>query len=360
MLNVNYLDAGRIKVISGLYVFLLMFFSATVDGQSFTVTGTITDETGEFLAGASVLVKSTGYGTISDAEGKYSLNQVTNGSVLQFSFVGHSTREITVGDEHVINVVLNSGIYLDEVIITGLKDIHDKNVLDQQRQIVKSVSDDDEFFKQFSYQMIYLFSKFTYGYVYYKGLRKSAGKLNYNILLGEMQFEENEQLLAMDNLNDVLFVEINDRKFYHFQGDEFVEEIFSTGKYKLQLRYRGKLATYGKETGYGGISPGASVATASSINLRKFSNYEYGYPSAGNLTGIPEQKEDLIISIDYFYYLVSLNGRYNLIKNINTFKKHFPKYKTQIEFYMKEHRVRFNNREDLIQLLEYCDQLSTE
>jgi TonB-linked SusC/RagA family outer membrane protein len=88
--------------------------------QSFTVTGTVTDNNGNPLAGVSIQIKGTQQGTITDVNGKYSLSVPGTESVLIFSFVGFAAQEITVGSQKVIDVILaESAITLEEVVVVG-------------------------------------------------------------------------------------------------------------------------------------------------------------------------------------------------------------------------------------------------
>lgn len=84
------------------------------------VTGKVTDENGEPLPGATVIIKGTSNGTITDMDGNFSLNVPSEASVLVFSFVGFVTEEVTVGDQTVIDMVLISDITaLEEVVVIG-------------------------------------------------------------------------------------------------------------------------------------------------------------------------------------------------------------------------------------------------
>ena len=78
--------------------------------------GTVTDGIGEPLPGVSVVVKGTTNGTITDVNGKYSI-QATAKDILSFSYVGMSDQEIKVAGQTTINVVMKDDVAaLDEVI----------------------------------------------------------------------------------------------------------------------------------------------------------------------------------------------------------------------------------------------------
>ncbi|MEP3838366.1 MAG: TonB-dependent receptor [Algibacter sp.] len=96
-------------------IFLLfMGMSATLMGQE--VSGTVTDESGA-LPGVSVIIKGTTTGTTTDFDGNYSINANT-GDMLVFSYVGYDTQQVVVSG-NTLNVVLKSGVSLDEVVLIG-------------------------------------------------------------------------------------------------------------------------------------------------------------------------------------------------------------------------------------------------
>jgi TonB-linked SusC/RagA family outer membrane protein len=87
-----------------------------------TISGTITDEAGEPLIGASLLVKGTTSGTVTDIDGKFSLAVPANAEVLVVSYTGFATLEYTIGAEtNDITIVLSeSAAQLNEVVVTAL------------------------------------------------------------------------------------------------------------------------------------------------------------------------------------------------------------------------------------------------
>jgi len=209
----------------------------------------------------------------------------------------------------------------------------------QNRQIVEAASGDD-LSQKVSTQMQFLFPEFTNGDVFYKG-HKGSGMLNYNMLLGEMQFLENNQIKALANARDVVVMKIDNRRFYPFNDKEFTEELFSTGKYQLRVRRKGNVAQHSKKGAYGMDSSTSSITSYSSISS---DNRQYDLTVA----------EKVLITLNYFYYLVGPNGKYILIKNAKTFTKQFPQYRAQIDDFVKEHKIRFDNEEDLKTLLKFC------
>ena len=87
--------------------------------QSTTVTGKVTDEKGEGIPGASVTVKGTQQGTLTTAEGTYSLEAAGN-ATLVFSFVGYLKEEIVINSRSVVDVSLKTDTKaLEEVVVVG-------------------------------------------------------------------------------------------------------------------------------------------------------------------------------------------------------------------------------------------------
>lgn len=87
--------------------------------QGKTVSGVVSDASGT-LPGANVIVKGTNRGTQTDIDGKYTI-QVNAGETLVFSFVGMTDKEIAVGASNTVNVVLDTGVKLTEVVVEGYR-----------------------------------------------------------------------------------------------------------------------------------------------------------------------------------------------------------------------------------------------
>ncbi len=103
-----------------IFLFLLLF-PILLYSQNRMLTGKITDSSGEGLPGASVIVKGTTIGTVSDVNGEYRLS-VPQGeaTTLIFNFIGYVTQEIEIGSSNTINVTLvSANIGLEEVVAVG-------------------------------------------------------------------------------------------------------------------------------------------------------------------------------------------------------------------------------------------------
>lgn len=88
--------------------------------QSRTISGKVVDHAGNPVPGASVVIKGTSNGTITDAAGKYTLSNVPEGATLLFSFIGMKSQEIASGNKKAIDVILvEEATGIDEVVVVG-------------------------------------------------------------------------------------------------------------------------------------------------------------------------------------------------------------------------------------------------
>ncbi len=101
-----------------LLALMLMLFGATVVFGQQNISGKVTDKDGDPLIGASILVKGTTNGTVSDIDGKFKLSAPAD-ATLVLSYTGFSTLEVPVNNQTDINVTMQPGIDLTEVLVTG-------------------------------------------------------------------------------------------------------------------------------------------------------------------------------------------------------------------------------------------------
>jgi len=101
-----------------LILFLSGFLGASA--QSFSVSGTITDENKMPLLGVNVIVKNESRGTTTDFDGNYTVQDLASGDVLQFSYLGFQTQEVTINNQQRIDIVLlEDSEALNEVVVIG-------------------------------------------------------------------------------------------------------------------------------------------------------------------------------------------------------------------------------------------------
>jgi hypothetical protein len=84
------------------------------------VRGRVTGADGDALPGVNVIIKGTTVGTVSDAEGYYSLPLTSDAQTLVFSFIGYGTEEINIQNRDVVDLRLSQDVaHLQEVVVTG-------------------------------------------------------------------------------------------------------------------------------------------------------------------------------------------------------------------------------------------------
>ncbi len=107
-----------LKVKFGLLFFIACICLFPAWAQQLSVSGTVVDEKAEPVIGASILVKGTNRGMITDMNGKFQLSDVRSSDVLVVSFVGMQTQEVKAKER--LHIVLTStSEELDEVIVTA-------------------------------------------------------------------------------------------------------------------------------------------------------------------------------------------------------------------------------------------------
>lgn len=93
------------------------------------VRGTVVDQTGESVPGASIQIKGGTQGTITDLDGKFSLNAPNKKSILIVSFIGYVTQELPVETAKPMSIILKEDTKtLDEVVIVGYQEVKKKDL----------------------------------------------------------------------------------------------------------------------------------------------------------------------------------------------------------------------------------------
>ncbi len=110
------------RKITIMLAFLLFVGLSFASAQTKTISGTVTSaDNGSAIPGVTVLVKGTTNGTVTDVNGKYSLQVKNSATTLVFSFVGMKTQEIAINGRTTINVVMKaSSLSLSQVVVTAL------------------------------------------------------------------------------------------------------------------------------------------------------------------------------------------------------------------------------------------------
>lgn len=117
---------------------LLVLVSVGATLAQRTVVGTVTDENGEALIGASIIVKGGGGGGRTDVNGKFSVQVPAGSNVLVFSYTGYSTEEITLSTSNVVDLTMRPNATVQEVVVTALGIKRDRKALGYAATVVNS------------------------------------------------------------------------------------------------------------------------------------------------------------------------------------------------------------------------------
>jgi TonB-linked SusC/RagA family outer membrane protein len=102
-----------------LFLFSLLICVSSLAAQQITVTGTVIDNFNDPIPGASIRVKGTNTGTITDIDGKYSM-KTKEGNTLMFSFIGYETIEAKATSAPLSITMRENSVLVDEVVVTAL------------------------------------------------------------------------------------------------------------------------------------------------------------------------------------------------------------------------------------------------
>lgn len=115
----------------------MVLFAHILYAQDKVISGTVTDESGLPLPGATVIIKGTSKGTSTDFDGKYSIG-APQGAILEFSYVGYNNKDVTVGASNVIDVSLEPGNVLEEVVVAAFGLTREKRSMGTATQSIKA------------------------------------------------------------------------------------------------------------------------------------------------------------------------------------------------------------------------------
>src|SRR6266542_3642887 len=117
------MGCSRLFPITLVATLLLLASNAPVWGQGgqFRVTGTVTSATdGSPLPGARVLVRGTGVGTLTGANGRYAIDAPSPNDTLSFAFIGYRPLEVGIAGRPVVNVAMEAAaLVMEAVVVTG-------------------------------------------------------------------------------------------------------------------------------------------------------------------------------------------------------------------------------------------------
>ena len=186
----------------------------------------------------------------------------------------------------------------------------------------------------------YLFPGFTEGRVLQKSGTVTKTQLNYNTLTQEMVFKQDDAFLALDKINEIDTVFLNNEKF--IPGDNMFYKVGVKAPVALLIQYTSDIIPPGNETGYG-KSQSQATATTNIADLKSGGRaYALSLPdeySFKNKTA----------------YFLKKDEKYINVSNVKDVKKVFTGKEDLIDDYAKKNKISFKKEEDVITLIEFCN-----
>ena len=191
----------------------------------------------------------------------------------------------------------------------------------------------------------YRYEQFHDGKVLFQNGSAAGAKLNYNILLGEMQFiDAKGDTLALANEPAVRLVGVGQDLFMFDQAKGYLEVIADYSAAKLAVKQGLKTTKVERKSAYD-QSSGASAIT------------NYQFHSAGNASIAKlDTKGDLLLIKDRSYFFIDQNNRFHPANKASLLKV-FAKHRDQINTYLASEATDFSKEDDLKKILKYCSEL---
>jgi TonB-linked SusC/RagA family outer membrane protein len=197
----------------------------SVSSQQNSVSGKVTDTSNQPLPGVTVVVKGTTNGTVTNADGDYTLSNVQEVAVLQFSFVGMKMQEVTVGNQVSISIIMEEEtIGLEEVVAIGYGTQKKSDLTGS----VASVSS-NEIRKQPVVSLGQAIQGRASGVVVSSNTGAPGGNLKIRIRGANSMLGSNEPLYIVDGV--ALNVSINDLNVNDIESIEVLKDASSTAVY---------------------------------------------------------------------------------------------------------------------------------
>lgn len=182
----------------------------------------------------------------------------------------------------------------------------------------------------------YLFPEFQNAVVYFKDGSQYHEKMNYNLLVDKFFFIDraDNKVKVLSNPQDVQIIKFGNRIFYT-EGDYGIE-ILPTSPV-LYVQYKGNMRKEASKGAYGTAAETSSVRTYGGTNANYGQRYDF-------------DPEKLILGSRYNIYWIEHKGKKKPFKNFKQFLKLYPKQQKELELFIKENNVDFNNVQQISSL----------
>lgn len=184
----------------------------------------------------------------------------------------------------------------------------------------------------------FLFPKFSKGSVKFKSGSAREIIMNYNLCSEKMVYEQNGKYLNMVNTGTIDTVYLQNKKF--IPSDKIFLEVVLSGKIPLLSQNKANIDLPGKPAGYGGTSQTSAVDMVSTFHTDA---------GAINL----KLPDDYTVR-PYSVMWVFVNGKMESFLNERQFLRIFNDKQAEIKKFMKDNKIKFEKRDDLIKVIKFC------
>lgn len=192
----------------------------------------------------------------------------------------------------------------------------------------------------------FLFDDYQEATVYLKNGRQVRNKMNYNLVSEKFYFideRDGQQVKILSNVDEVNIIKFGERTFYPEKGAG-VEILSSEPPFYVQ--YKGTARDKPKAAGYGGTSSVSNTTTYSMVGS-----------NSGRMTAVYDPGR-LELGRRYNVYWVEKKGKKKEIRNMKQFLKLNSDYREDLERYIKENGVKFDDAQQMLNLYIYADSLT--
>jgi hypothetical protein len=214
------------------------------------------------------------------------------------------------------------------------------NYLTAQKNEIITVKPGTKIADYFPVEERFRYSEFKTGKVVLKNKKSNSAMLNYNLLAGEMQFIQNRDTLSITNFTGIDYIKIDNDLFYCDNG--FLEVVSGQDPAIMAVKQYVKIVDTRKVGAYGSKNSTSAVETYA--NFFRSRNYEIVV------------NEELVLSKEKEYYIGNTLNGFVLFRK-NYLLKLFPRYKSDINTYINSNQVDFRNKEDLIKLTGFLQEI---
>jgi hypothetical protein len=186
----------------------------------------------------------------------------------------------------------------------------------------------------------YMYPGFIEGRILFRNNLYSDRHLNYNYLLGEIEFIQAKDTLAIINKKDIKYITIAQDTFYYDKN--YIKQL-SGGAIKLGLKEFIELKEIQSKDSYGIASSGAATTSYESM------------PLDGNFYKLTPNK-DLIFQRTLQFYLNFSGDEFTLMNRKNILQL-FPSWENEIKSFLKTNKIKFNSEKDIVKLTDFIKDL---